>query len=220
MLYLKNQKNLIECENLKLRLENYKLKEKIRNLENGFSIMTTVQRKFFNKKLCKIFFIKIILVTKEWNKVYKEFFYDNFNVLLKINEKFFLNDIMLIKQRIYRSIALFVNYINLVKFIGKIISKIFFIFNNFQKKFNYFTIFFNQILTHKLHLFYNIRNNQKISIINKDFLNYQFDTSYFIKSKFKFMANILITNPEIFVNLIMIKKIKKKKRKKNYKKFL
>ena len=214
MFNFKNQNDLIKTENLKLRLENHRLKEKIKNFENKIQIKSGFQTKILNKKFYKNFFIKFILITKNWYKMYKDFFYDNFNVLLKINQKCFLLDVIRLKKKISRAILFFVKYIDLIKFVGKIICKNFLIFSNFQKKFNFFKIFFNQILIQKFNIFYNIHNNKKKSIINSDFINIGSANLNFFISKLKILVNLIFNNPRNFINFVIVKKIREKNTKK------
>nr|UXY87980.1 CPARA_3gp436 [Cryptomonas curvata] len=208
---LKNQQDFNQSDNLKLRMENYRLKEKLKNFENNFQMISLIKGKFLNKNYYKILIIKLILIIKRWNNICKEFFFDDFSILFKFNQKKFLLDVIILKKKILQAISLFVKYIDLIKSLGKIVSKIYLIFIKLQKKFDYLKSFFNQILVQKLYILCIIQNNRKNLIIKSDSLNIRINKIDLLKAKIKIFTNLKFNNPEKFINLIMIKKIKKKK---------
>ena len=99
MFYLKSSRKFMYDENLRLRLENHRLKNKINKFKFLLKKMNFIHKKPLNKHSYKFFYIKFIFLLKKWEKIYIEMFCNDFYLLFNLNQKYFLLDIILMKKK-------------------------------------------------------------------------------------------------------------------------
>jgi hypothetical protein len=197
MLYMSNQSDFILSENLRLRLENHRLKKKLKKLECVLHGKNWAVKKVFNKYFYKFFFLKFISLARNWNKMYKNIVLNEFNLLFNLNKKN-LSQVTLILTR----------YIDLLKFFSTLIIKFSELFILSQNRFNYIKIFFDQILTLKLHKLFNNQNFKKVPYFKRIFFNNQSEKINSIKKKLEKILNTsFFTNPKKLIKFIIIEKI-------------
>ena len=182
-------------ENLRLRLENHRLKNKINKFKFLLKKMNFIHKKPLNKHSYKFFYIKFIFLLKKWEKIYIEMFCNDFYLLFNLNQKYFLLDIILMKKKTFEIIIMITKHVDIIKFLGSIVSKLFLICIICEKRFTHIKKIFDQMLTQKLFLLYNNKYFKKMPKFKSNLLNIQPNnlksynlekmsaTSMFIKSK-------------------------------------
>nr|UXY88483.1 hypothetical protein Cry52Nrm3_p122 [Cryptomonas curvata] len=210
---MSSQSNCIGSENLQLRLENYRLKKKIKKFECLLYPKNWVVKKVFNKYYYKFFFLKFIVLARKWNKMYKKIFFNEFNLLFNLNQKSLSSDINLLKKKLSQVTMILSRYIDLLKFFSTLLTKFSELFIFSQTRFIYIKIFFDQMLTLKLHKLFNSQNCKKVLFFKNFFFKFQADKINDIKSRLEQILNTsLFTNPKKFIKFIIIDKINKKKK--------
>ncbi len=210
---ISNQSNCFRSENLQLRLENYRLKKKIKKFECLLYRKNGVVKKVFNKYYYKFFFLKFIVLARKWNKMYKKTFFNDFNLLFNLNQKSLSSDVNLLKKKLSQVSMILTRYIDLLKFFSTLLTKFSKLFIFSQTRFINIKIFFDQMLTLKLYKLFNNQNRKKVFFFKNFFFNNQADKINDIKSRLEqFLNTSFFTNPEKFIKFIIIEKIIEKKK--------
>ena len=210
---MNNQSNFIRSENLELRLENYRLKKKIKKFECLLHRKDWVIKKVFNKYYYKFFFLKFIVLARKWNQAYKKIFFNEFNLLFKLNQKNLSSDVFLLKKKLSQVTMILARYIDLFKFFGTLLTNFSDLFIFSQTRFIYIKRIFDQMVTLKLYKLFKNQNYKKVVYFKNFFFNNQSIKINDIKLRLEQILNTsFFTNPRKFIKFILIEKITDKRK--------